>query len=208
MNSDENSPEHASEPPQAFDRMHAPDRNGLATTSPTLDESGNVDRIRHILFGSQMRDYDTRFQRLEERLVKDAAELRTDLQKRLDELEGFIRSEVESLTGRQRTEATERGQAFERIGRELAETARGLEQRIGHLDEQTAKDLRDLRQRMLDQSKTLSAELKDRHEQVKAALDGESQQIRNAMTGRESLSEMLTEMAMRLKGEFRVPGAS
>ena len=206
MNSDEHHPDHASDQPQAFDRTHSPDRN-RAATSPTLDESGNVDRIRHILFGSQMRDYDTRFQRLEERLVKDAAELRTDLQKRLDELEGFIRSEVESLTGRQRTEATERGHSFERMARELAETARSLEQRIGNLDQQTANDLRDLRQRMLDQSKTLSAELKDKHEQVKIALDGESQQIRNAMTGRESLSEMLTEMAMRLKGEFRVPGA-
>ena len=32
-----------------------------------IDESGNVDRIRNILFGSQMRDYDGRFQKLEER---------------------------------------------------------------------------------------------------------------------------------------------
>jgi hypothetical protein len=35
-----------------------------------LDESGNVDRIRHILFGNQMRDYDARFQKLEERLAR------------------------------------------------------------------------------------------------------------------------------------------
>ena len=206
MNSDEYHPEHAPDQSHELNRVHTPERNG--TGGANLDESGNVDRIRHILFGSQMRDYDSRFQRLEERLAKDAADLRGDLQKRLDDLESFIRGEVESLTGRQRSEATERSHSFERVGRELAETARSLEQRISHLDEQTANDLRDLRQRMLDQSKTLSADLKDKHEQVKAALDGESKQIRDAMTGRESLSEMLTEMAMRLKGEFRVPGAS
>ncbi len=36
------------------------------------DESGNVDRIREIIFGSQMRDYDSRFQKLEERLAREA----------------------------------------------------------------------------------------------------------------------------------------
>src|SRR6188508_56549 len=48
-----------------------------------IDESGKVDRIRDILFGSQMRDYDSRFQRLEERLTRDAADTRADIQKRL-----------------------------------------------------------------------------------------------------------------------------
>ncbi len=41
-----------------------------------IDESGKVDRIRDILFGSQMRDYDGRFQKLEERLTREADELR------------------------------------------------------------------------------------------------------------------------------------
>jgi hypothetical protein len=173
-----------------------------------IDESGNVDRIRHILFGSQMRDYDGRFKRLEDRLAKESAELRGDLQKRLDDLEGFIRGEVESLANRQRTETSERSQAFERMGRELAEAARNLESRIGQLDERTANDLRDLRQRLLDQSKALSAEIKDKHAQVQSSLDGEARQIRDAMTGRESLAEMFSEVALRLKGEFRVPGAS
>jgi len=44
------------------------DRNGA------IEESGKVDRIRDILFGSQMRDYDGRFQRLDERLASEAAE--------------------------------------------------------------------------------------------------------------------------------------
>ena len=35
---------------------------------PTPPDTGNVDKIRDILFGSQMRDYDRRFSTLEERL--------------------------------------------------------------------------------------------------------------------------------------------
>lgn len=187
-------------------QTHSPDepagRNG------GIEESGNVDRIRNILFGSQMRDYDGRFQRLEERLAKDATALRADLQKRLDALEAFMKGEAESLTNRLKTEQAERGQAIEKLARDLAETAKSLEAKIGHLDEQSAKDIRDLRQQLLEQSKALSAEIKDKHDQIKAGLDNESQLIRGAMTGRESLAEMLTEVALRLKGEFRVPGAS
>ena len=42
---------------------------------------------------------------------------------------------------------------------------------------------------------------------MKAHLDRETGHLRDAMTGREALAEMLTEVALRLKNEFRVPGA-
>jgi hypothetical protein len=178
-----------------------PARNG------STPESGNVDRIRNILFGSQMRDYEGRFQRLEERLASDAASLRADLQSRLDSLEAFMKGEVESMGNRLKAEQSERGHAVEKLARDLAETAKGLEMKVGHLDEQAAKDIRDLRQQLLDQSKALGSEIKEKNDQLKARLEAEAQLIRRAMTGRESLAEMLSEVALRLKGEFHVPGA-
>lgn len=172
-----------------------------------VDESQNVDRIRDILFGSQMRDYDGRFQRLEERLAAEANNLRADVGKRLEAIEAYMRGESESLGNRLNTEQSERGQAVERINRDLAETTRHLNERITNLDNQIAKELRDLRQLMLDQTKALSAEIKEKHDTLRAGLDHEAQQIRGAMTGREALAEMLSELSLRLKNEFRVPGA-
>jgi DNA anti-recombination protein RmuC len=174
----------------------------------TLDESGNVDRIRNILFGSQMRDYDGRFQKLEERLSQEAAELRGDVQKQLQALESFMKGEVESMTNRFKTEQSERAQSIEQLVRELSETAKRFEFKVNNLDGQLAKDIHDLRQQLLEQSKALSAEIKEKHEQMKAGLAHEAGQIRDAMTGREALAEMLSEVALRLKNEFRVPGAS
>jgi uncharacterized phage infection (PIP) family protein YhgE len=179
----------------------AENRNGA------IEESGKVDRIRDILFGSQMRDYDARFQRLEERLTQEAAEIRADLQKRLEALESFMKGEVESITNRANAEQSERSSAIEKLGRDLAETAKHFDSRIKTLDEQTAKEIHALRQQLLDQSKTLSDEIREKHDQMKAGLDREAEQIRGAMTGREALAEMLSEVALRLKNEFRVPGA-
>jgi len=174
----------------------------------TIDESQNVEQIRNILFGSQMRDYDGRFQRVEERLTREANELRSDVQKRLDALEAFMRGEGESMTHRLATEHAERSQAFEKVGRELGETARRLEEKINNLDNHAAKETREVRQHLLDQSKALSGEIKEKYDQLKAGLEQESQQIRGAMTGREALAEMLSEVSLRLKNEFRVPGSS
>jgi post-segregation antitoxin (ccd killing protein) len=170
-----------------------------------VQDSGNVERIRDILFGSQMRDYDSRFQRLDERLSREAGELRSEIQRHLETLERFMKSEFESVAQRLKAEQAERMQATEHVLQQLAETARGLELNISHLDQQTAQDVRDLRERLLEQAKSWSAELKDKHDQMKGQLDREAGQIRDAMTGREALAEMLSEVALRLKREFRVP---
>ncbi len=177
------------------------ERNG------TIEESGKVDRIRDILFGSQMRDYDGRFQRLDERLAREAADARADVQKRIDGLENFLKGEVQSLTNRLQSEQSDRGSALEKLARDLGETARALESKIKNLDDRAAGEIHHLREQLLEQSKALSAEIKDKHEQMKAGLNHEAEQIRGAMTGREALAEMLSEVSLRLKNEFRVPGA-
>lgn len=177
------------------------------TRNGALDETGKVDRIRDILFGSQMRDYDGRFQRLDERLTREAADARADTQKRLEALENFLKGALESLTNRLNTEQFARGHAVEKLTSDLAETARALELATKNLGEHTDREVHALRQQLLDQSKVLGDEIREKHGQVKADLDREAEQIRGAMTGRESLAEMLSEVALRLKNEFRVPGA-
>ncbi|MEY2562127.1 MAG: hypothetical protein QOH88_320 [Verrucomicrobiota bacterium] len=190
------------------DEVHQSDVvENAETRNGSIDESGKVDRIRDILFGSQMRDYDGRFQRLDERLTKEASDTRAETQKRLEALETFLKGALESLSNRVNTEQSERGNAVEKLARDLGETARSLELATKNLGEQADREIHALRQQLLDQSKTLSDEIRDKHGQVKADLDREAEQIRGAMTGREALAEMLSEVALRLKNEFRVPGA-
>jgi hypothetical protein len=177
------------------------------TRNGAIDESGKVDRIRDILFGSQMRDYDGRFQRLDERLTREAADARADVQKRLEALENFLKGALESLTNRLNTEQFARGHAVEKLAHDLTETGKALELATKNLGEHADRELQALRQQLLDQSKALGEEIREKHGQVKADLDREAEQIRGAMTGRESLAEMLSEVALRLKNEFRVPGA-
>ncbi|MFI5179118.1 MAG: hypothetical protein ACHQO8_11165, partial [Vicinamibacterales bacterium] len=66
---------------------------------PAADDggTGNLDKVRDILFGGQARDIDRRFQRIEERLLKETADLKDDVRKRLSALEQFMKQESATL---------------------------------------------------------------------------------------------------------------
>src|ERR1044072_4141706 len=74
------------------------------TTNEELGGAGNIDKIRDILFGVQMRDYEKRFARREQRLMKEESDLRDETRKRFDSLEQYIKEEMEALVERVTTE--------------------------------------------------------------------------------------------------------
>jgi hypothetical protein len=169
-------------------------------------ESGSVDKIRDILFGSQMRDYDKRFARLEERLLKESAELREETRRRFDSLETYIRAEFGSLSDRVKNDAQRRDELNEAMSLHLHETAKSIERKLWQLDEQTAQAQRDLRQQLLNQSKELSDQIHRKSEDLAAELAREAGELRHDKTDRAALADLFTELALRLNNQFRLPG--
>lgn len=183
-------------------------KQGTTGNGGALDGAGNVDQIRQILFGNQIRDFEQRFSSQDDRMSRDASELKEEFTRRLDSLEAFVKGEFEALGNRMRNEQNERIQGIEKGARDLSDTARQLGEKISGLDEESSKSIRDLRQQLLDQSKALGAEINAKHEAVKGGLAQESREIRNAMAGREALGEMFSEISLRLKNEFQMPGGA
>ena len=180
--------------------------NGEGQHAESLDRTGNVDKIRDILFGSQMRDYDKKFARLEERLLKESADLREDLKRRFDSLEAFMKSEVVLLSDAQKAEKNAREQALKSAGDKLGETAQAFDRRAAQTEEQAGKAQRDLRQLILDETKRLAEDIAHKHSSVAADLGRESQELRGLMTDKHALSDLFAELSLRLKNEFKFPG--
>ena len=191
--------------------------NGGGQNVENLDRTGNVDKIRDILFGSQMRDYDKRFAKLEERLLKESADLREDLKRRFDSLEAFMKSEVVLLSDGQIAEKAARDEALKSEKQSRDESVKGLTDKVGETvknfdrraaqtEEQSAKAQRDLRQLILDETKRLAEEIAQKHSSVAADLGRESQERRGLMTDKHALSDLFAELSLRLKNEFKFPG--
>lgn len=177
------------------------DFNNSQVLGKSHGESGNLDKIRDILFNNQVKDYEQRFTRLEEHLVKECTNLREDTKKRLDVIETYIKNEVDSLTTRLKTEQNERAIAVTEINEEFKNLVKFLERKIAQLDEQTSQNQRDLRQQILDQSKTLDDDLKHNHQEFLAALERESKELHTNKTDRSTLARLFSELALRLDND-------
>lgn len=168
---------------------------------------GNIDKVRDILFGGQMRDYERRFAKLEERLARDTAEMRDEVRKRLAALTEFVKNEAESLAERIKAEHDERTDATKDLSRELRDQSKAFEKKSGQLDDQIARTQRELRQQLLDLNKQLTDEIGRKADEVLARLAQESGELRADKADRATIAALLQEVALRLTNELTLPGA-
>jgi hypothetical protein len=171
-----------------------------------LGAGGNLEKVRDLLFGAQMRDMENHFARLEERLQKDLVELKDETRGRFESLEVFLRKEIESLTDQLKTEQDVRQQAVQTLTQELTETVKAFNQRTNQAEEHIVKAQRELRQHILDQSRSLRDEFWDRYRELSEATEHNVQELRAEKTDRATLAVLLTELAMRLGNEYLLPG--
>jgi DNA repair exonuclease SbcCD ATPase subunit len=168
---------------------------------------GNLEKIRDILFGTQMRGYEARFMALEEALAKETAEIRETSRRRFEQLESYIKKELELLQTRWKTERDDRSDAAVQHSRELRELGESLSRRLRDLDERGTAVERDLRSQLLQQAKDLSDDIQARHDAVGALLEKRFQELRHGKTDRAALASLFNEVALRLNDQFQIPGA-
>ncbi len=178
-------------------------------TSPAAREdlagSGNLEKVREILFGSQARDYERRFSRLEDRLVKESLDLRDEMKKRFDSLESFIKKEIDSLNSRLRSEAESREKADQELSHAMAEIARAFEKRASQIEEHMAKETAEIRDQMLQQYKNLMDEILKKHKEISASLERDARELRSDKVDRFALASMFNEVALRLNNNLIIP---
>lgn len=166
----------------------------------------NVDQIREIIFGGQMRDYDKRFSRLEETLLKEVAGIRNDTNSRLDALETFMKAELDALNENISHEKTTRESGDKRLDKELDSLGQQLTATATEIKDQMHKGQREIREQLLDQAKTMNADLLKAREELSQAIERAQNELGGDKADRAALASLFTEMAMRLNGDFELPG--
>lgn len=179
------------------------------TSQPNLEmaDTGSVDKIRDILFGNQMRDFERRFSQMEERLGKATKDLRDETHKRLEALELYFKKEQDAIKERLKSEAKQRETEDKKLNDELKRNASSLKSDISAAEEKFMELTSELRQQILEQSKVLSEEIQIKNEEASEALRNTAQRLDDAKIDRSSMAEYLIEMAMRMSDNAGEPGA-
>jgi seryl-tRNA synthetase len=172
-----------------------------------------MEQVRELLFGAQLKDVDTRFQRLEERLLREISDVQEALKTRLDSLENFMKSETGSLLHRLqeeqaeresaiRDEQRERSESLAKLAKELAATADAFERRNTKLSGALDATERELRNLLMTESNSLSSKVEERYQDALNVLSNTAAQIRHDMVYRSALSGMFTDLAVKLSGQW------
>ena len=182
--------------------MNCPHGSQLQDCAQEATENQSIDKIRDIIFGHQMKDYEKRFIMLEERMQQQIEALRNETGTRLEAVEIFIKKEIDALSDRLKTEKSMRTQAARESSKEIKDMAKKISSDIGRLEDRQSKDARETRQQLLDLTKNLSQEISNKHSEVSKSLELAVKELNKDKVARSTLSEILLEVALRTSDEL------
>jgi len=188
--------------PKSTSEVNCPHGSRLQDCAQEATENQSIDKIRDIIFGHQMRDYEKRFAMQEDRMRQQIEALRNETVTRLEAVESFIKKEIDALGERLKTEKSMRTQAAQDISREIKDLAKKISSDIGRLEDKQSKDARETRQQLLDLTKNLSQEISNKHSEVSKALELAVRELNEDKVARSTLSEILLEVALRTSDDL------
>lgn len=169
------------------------------------DSERNVDQIRDILFGGQMRDYERRFQEMGQRLEAEMGRLRESQEKRMAQIDKRVDEQFEKLSRQLRQEIADRNEAVDDLESRVQQSARTARSEINKAMDGLSGEIGAVDERLRNALAELGAAVDERASEAAASLSRTSTELRAEKLGREDLSALLTELALRLKGDFDLP---
>lgn len=183
-----------------------PDRVGGLPPPDDRSASGNLDKIRDILFGAQAQEHDRRFAQLEQHLIREATDLRNDLKRRFEGLELYIKKEVDALTSRLTKEQEVRGESVTNLTQDLTQLAVTLKETARQLEKEARQAQSHVLQQLTERTSELATDVRARHAEATSALNQAVHDLRAEKTDRATLAAILLEASQRLSSEEAVSG--
>ena len=174
--------------------------------APASPDAPGVDKIRELLFGNQMQDYDKRFVVLDERLQQKIHDLDAVATRNLGNLESSIKKQLESIIGQLRQEQELRVDADKELGRGLRELIEGLDKRISQVSDRVASLERDFTERLGHESQVLRDDIRRRNEDTRTTIERMFSELSNVKTDRNLLAGLFVEIARCLNQEVTPRG--
>lgn len=160
---------------------------------------GDIEKVRDILFGKYVSNFEDRFAQLEKRLEADVETLKTRLSDKIESMDEAVNQSLARLDGQIAKEKASRDSELRSLQNVLAEAETALKHSIAVMEDQANQDLASVRasleeshQELLDQTLSVQAELVSELEAQKQELEGDK-------VGRQALALMLDEVAVKLR---------
>ena len=162
----------------------------------------SIDKVREIIFGAQLKEYEKKFHKLEELIQKEIKNMRSETKKNLDFLEEFIQKETSSLKQSLKTEISNREESENDLDQKVNETRKNIEKKLGQFNQTFSNENQEIREQILHHSKQLMEEIQLKYAELGQTVEKAVAELNDTKTDRTTLANLLSEVAMRLKEEF------
>jgi hypothetical protein len=175
---------------------------GMAGMGLAGGDAAGVEKIRELLFGNQMSDYDRRFATLEDRFQQTIRDVESEAGRNLAGLESTIKKQVESCVNQLREEKDLRTEADKALERDLREHSQSLDKRLGQLSDQLAQMERDFTERLSHETQSLREEIKRRNDDIRNTIERMFGELSSVKTDRNLLAGLFVEIAQCLNQDI------
>jgi hypothetical protein len=158
-------------------------------------DSAGVDKIRDLLFGNQMQDYDRRFSKFEERFLQRCEDIEAETARNLSAFESNAKKQVDSLAAQFREENDLRADADKELERMLREHNQALEKRMRTMSDQLSQLERDMADRITREVQSLRDDIKQKNSDIRAMIERMFAEMQSVKTDRNLLAGLFIEVA-------------
>lgn len=175
------------------------------TKEEMRERLGNIDQIRDIIFGPQLREYNNRFDKLESDISLVQQEMRDRIDQVRTVLSTEMRSAVDGLEKKLKTlnltsqeESNDVRQQIDRVNKKFSTSIEALDQTVDNQTSSIREELSQARNKFQEDVRSLRGQVFDE-------LERRLSMMRETKVSRDDMAEILFELGMRLKGNEFVP---
>jgi len=179
----------------------APEQAAALDDAQAIVAEEEIQRVRDILFGQQMRSHREEVGRLDELQNQRREDLRAEVRQQLASLESFVKHEINALSERLSLESRDRTGDGEKLNAKLHGVRDNLEARLTAIDGKAVQGQGDLREQLVAQSKLLTDMIQQRHDESLLRQREGFAELEAAKTDRSTLARLLWQIAGELEGE-------
>ena len=158
------------------------------TTTNKAVEDGNIDQIRDILFGVQVRDFEKRFAELDKRFNDELTNNRNETQKRFSKLESLFEKEMGALSERIYNEQDSRTSDVKGLSEDLKIASQNISKEIARLSDQNAKNDTELRKNLVELSESMVSLIQEKQKEMSVALENKADDLQDSKADRKALA--------------------
>jgi len=169
-------------------------------THSDISQIGNVDQIREILFGSQTRELNQRFDMIEKEIHSLKDEVYAKIQQNHNDFNAYVEGEFEAISKKIKSISSQQQMEFNDIRDISTKQEKRLQSSIDIVEEELNAKREQLQKSQLENRDMLRLEMKTLKDELLKALGERATQLQDEKLSKDDAADIMMEVAIKMKG--------